>query len=112
MTPKMWAFALAGLVIFALFQLAIPVDICLVAAGVDTISRWHLLMGVAHPRWFPVAVAGLVLLAIGGFCGHYWAPENVPFWQTAEMWLPILVTSPAWVFAGVVLGRLFVAQTL
>lgn len=112
MTAKMWLCALAGMVIFAVLLLAIPIDVCLVAAGLPTISRWHMLTGLAHPLWFPPAVVALALLPVGAFMGHYWSPANLEFYDTARLWLLPLLLAPLVLFAGLVLGRLFVAQTL
>ena len=112
MTPKTWLFALAGMIVFGLLLLAIPIDVCLLSTGHDTISRWHMLMGLAHPRWFPTLIVASVLLPIGMFMGHYWSPGNVPFWQTSELWLQALILAPVILFVGILLSRLFVAQTL
>lgn len=112
MTPKMWFFASCGMVIFTVLLLAIPVDIRLAETARCTISRWHLLMGLAHPVWFPTAIVASVLLPIGAFMAHYWSPGNVPFWQTSEMWLTPLALSPLILLAGIAIGRLLVAQTL
>lgn len=112
LTRPMWCYALLGLVLFALCQIAIACDMVFAATGQETISRWHLLMGWAHPRWFPTLVVSLVLFPIGMFISHYWNPQNLPFWCAAEMWGPPVLLAPVILFAGVVVGRLLVAQTL
>lgn len=112
MTLKMWFFAVCGILIFAVLQCSVSLDVCLVGAGLPTISRHHMLLGVAHPYSFPPAVVALVLLPVGMFMGHYWSPQNVAFWQTAQMWAPSVALAPLVLLAGVVLGRLLVAQTL